>query len=346
MKSINNRLNRLLISVVLGIPSYAIFALIRNFPFERITLYAYLQYSFSAAISFFVIFELQHWKSKWLNSRIEWGTKLRFRIFWELWTSLLITIGVVFLTYSFLYKVIWKADIFFPSVYFYVSLVFFISLSFMAFVNAVPLIEEWKRSILLAEMLEKENVQAKMEALQTQLSPHFFFNNLSVLNGLISESPSMAKKYISKMSEVFRYILAHKNDEIVALNEELGFLNDYIFLLETRFKDKFNVKIQIDDMQFWIPPVTLQQLIENAIKHNEASFSNPLEIRISQKEEYLIVENNIRLKRTNVDSLQTGITNITQRFDLLTDKKVSFNDENDVFTIKIPLISNYESSDS
>lgn len=344
MKSINNRLNRLLISVVLGSPSYAIFALIRNFPFEQITLYGYLQYSSTVVVSFFIIFELQHWKSKWLNSRIDWGTKLRLRFFLELITSMLITVLVVYFAYTFLYKVIWEADIFMPSLYLYFSLVFFISLSFMAFVNAVPLIEEWKRSILLAEMLEKENVQAKMQALQTQLSPHFFFNNLSVLNGLISESPSIAKKYISKMSEVFRYILTHKNDEIVALNDELEFIKDYSFLLETRFKDKFSVNIQIDDMQFWIPPVTLQQLIENAIKHNEASFSNPLEIRISQKEEYLIVENDIRLKRTNVDSLQTGIANITQRFGLLTDKKVSFNDDNDVFIIKIPLISNYESS--
>ena len=344
MKSLNRRSTRLLISGILGIPSYAVFALIRNFPFSQITLYAYVEYSLTAVFSFFLIFELQHWKSKWLNQYIPWNRRLDLRFFIELISSLLITAVVVFTSYSFLYKVIWEMDIFLPSLYFYVSLVFFISLCFVAFVNAVPLIEEWKKTILKTEALEKDNLKARMEALRTQLSPHFLFNNLSILNGLIEDDPKAAKAFTSKMADVFRYIISHKNDEIVPLKEEMKFIKDYIFLLETRFKDKFRVDITIANEEFWIPPVTLQQLVENAIKHNQTSYSKPLEIRIKQEEDFLVVENEKNAIRTPVVSTGIGLLNITQRFEHLTDRKVDFSDLNDTFTVKIPLISNYESS--
>lgn len=346
MKSINSRLNRILISSILGVPSYAVFALIRNFPFSKITLYAYVEYSLSATISFLLIFELQNLKSKWLNELVSWHKNWRLRLFIEFLSSLLITASIVYLGYSFLYKVIWESDIFIPSLYFYISLVFFISLCFMAFVNAVPLIEEWKKSILKTEVLEKENISAKMEALRTQLSPHFFFNNLSILNGLINDNPKGAKKFTTKFSEVFRYILLHKNDEIVSLLEEMKFLKDYIYLLETRFKNKFKVTVSKLNYEFWIPPVTLQQLIENAIKHNEASFKKPLEIKIWQENDYLVIENNRQPKKTMVESTRIGLTNINQRFELLTTEKIIYSDLNDKFSVKIPLITNYESIDN
>ena len=124
----------------------------------------------------------------------------------------------------------------------------------------------------------------------------------------------------------------------------MKFIKDYIFLLKTRFKDKFNVEITIVDEGFWIPPVTLQQLVENAIKHNQTSYDNPLEIRITQEEDFLVVENEKNANRTPVVSTGIGLLNITQRFEHLTDRKVDFSDLNDTFTVKIPLISNYESS--
>ena len=124
----------------------------------------------------------------------------------------------------------------------------------------------------------------------------------------------------------------------------MKFIKDYIFLLETRFKDKFRVDINIANEEFWIPPVTLQQLVENAIKHNQTSYSKPLEIRIKQEEDFLVVENEKNANRTPVVSTGIGLLNITQRFEHLTDRKVDFSDLNDTFTVRIPLISNYESS--
>ena len=259
MKALNSRLNRIIISLSLGIPSYAIFALIRNFPFENISLYSYLEYSGMAAISFFVIFEAQNVKSDFLNRFIPWKSKWVSRLTVELVSSLIITSIIVFSSYSFLYKVVWQMDIFMPSIYLYITLVFFISLSFAAIVNASLLINEWKQSIIKAETLEKENIQSRMEGLKTQLSPHFFFNNLSILNGLINDNPKGAKNFVSRMSDVFRYILSRKNDEIVPLKDEIEFIENYIYLLKIRFEGKFHLQMDINNFNYSIPPVTLQQ---------------------------------------------------------------------------------------
>jgi LytS/YehU family sensor histidine kinase len=127
------------------------------------------------------------------------------------------------------------------------------------------------------------------------------------------------------------------------LEEEIIFIKNYIFLLETRFENKFNVTINIADDQFWIPPVTLQQLVENAIKHNETSYSKPLEIIIRQEGEYLMIMNDRQPKKTTIESTGIGLANIIQRFELLTDLAVSYAEKDNVFIVKIPLISNYES---
>jgi LytS/YehU family sensor histidine kinase len=319
-------------------PAYGVFALIRNFPFDQITLYAFLEYGLTASLSFTAIFEIQLYKSKWLNKILRWETKTLQRVFVELTSSLLITTFVVITAYATLYMIVWKSSLFLPSIYMYVIMVYFISLCFMAFVNAVPLIHEWKKTIIKSESLEKETAKARLEALRTQLSPHFFFNNLSILNGLIEQNTAEAKAFTSKLSDVFRYILAHKNDEIVPLKDEINFIEDYVFLLKTRYKEKFNVAISLQNPNFWIPPVTLQQLVENTIKHNEASFKKPLTVKITQSNDWLIVENPIQPKLTSTHSTQIGLANIAQRFEMLTDKKVIREKLNDTFTIKLPLL--------
>lgn len=335
------RKHRTLISLVLGMPSYVILSLIRNYPFEQMTLYAFLQYGTTASVAFFVLFELQQWKSQWLNTRAGWNTGSG-RLWLEVGSSLILTAVVVFAAYTFLYRVIWGMDIFMPSYYLYVILVFFISLSFMALVNAGPLINEWRRSVVKAETLEKETLNAKLEALQTQLSPHFMFNNFSILNGLIDENPAQARQFVDKLSDVYRYILSHKNDEVVPLAEELAFIEDYRFLLEMRFQNKFTIEVDIDHHDYWIPPVTLQQLVENAIKHNEASYRHPLAIRIRQSKRagaWLQVENTVQPRQHAAPSTGIGLQNIMERFDLLTDQKADFRQEEQRFIVRIPLIS-------
>lgn len=339
MQNYNSRKTRLLVSLILGMPSYVVLALIRNFPFSDITYYAFLEYGITASIAFFVVFELQQLKSNYLNLRLPWEFKTTVRFVVEIASNLLITLLVVFLGYAFLYSVIWDMKLFLPSVFLYISLVFFVSLSFMAFVNLAPLIANWRASLVKAEILEKETAQAKLEALRVQLSPHFFFNNLSILNGLIEKHPAQAKNFTARLSDVFRYILAHKNDELVPLSEELKFIEDYIFLLKTRFEEKILCDIKVTEVKgFLIPPVTLQQLIENAVKHNESSYNKPLSIKVCMENDYLIITNTIQKIKVTVPSSGIGLENIVQRFDLLSDRKVFVSNDKNEFMVKLPLI--------
>ncbi len=339
MKDFNSRRNRILISLLLALPSYPLLHLIRNLPFSRITSYAFVEYSLMAFVAFFVIFEFQNLSSRRISRHLSWhqfGKRLAF----ELLVSLVVTTIVVTAAYSALYILVWKMGIFIPSIILYVTIVFFISICFMVIVNAAPVISQWKTSIVKAEQMEKQSVNARLEALRNQLSPHFFFNNLSILNGLIDEDSAQAKKFTDKLSEVFRYILRHRDDQLVPLSEELGFIKDYQFLLETRFPEKVKIDLKTTNAgQFLIPPVTLQQLVENAVKHNETSKEKPLCISIEIGEQSLIVRNKLNQKKSLIESTGVGLSGIKERFSLITDRPVEIRNDNEMFSVELPLIA-------
>lgn len=347
MTNYNRRINRFLISLTMGTPSYAIFALIRGFPFADITWYAFLEYGLTATVALFLIFEIQNTKSNYLNKTITWEHRSWKRLWIELSSSFLITTLIVISCYAFLYIIIWDRPLWPPSVFLYMFLNYFVSLCFMVFVNAAPLIASWRSSILKAEMLEKQTVEAKLEALRTQLSPHFFFNNLSILNGLVEKHPDRAKDFIARLSEVFRYILKHKNDEIVPLREEVEFIEDYLFLLKERFEEKVVFSIDVAQANgFWIPPVTLQQLVENAVKHNELSYNKPLEISIKIDENRLVVTNNLQERKGEISSGGIGLKSIKARFAMLVDIPVTISSLNDQYRVILPLIKYHEDTHS
>lgn len=336
----NRRITRLAISMTMGLPSYWIFALIRNFPFSQITIYAFFNYGLTASVGFFLIFEAQQIKSNYLNKRLPWEKKALRRVSVELISSLIITAIVVTSCYAFLYLVIWEMPFFLPSVYLYLSLVYFISLCFVAFINAAPIMNGWKSSIIRAEQLEKETVEAKLQALRTQLSPHFFFNNLSILNGLVDKHPDVAKTFIARLSEVFRYILRHKNDEVVPLAEEVDFIRDYIFLIESRFEEKVLFEMDLGDMRnLWVPPVSLQQLLENAVKHNESSYKHPLRISISRRGDWLVVKNQIQPRKGHIESGGLGLETIQSRFESLTSRPPIIEKTDEYFQVSLPLLT-------
>ncbi|MFY0687854.1 MAG: histidine kinase [Cyclobacteriaceae bacterium] len=336
MKS-DSRAVRLLVAIALGAPSYAVFALIRDFPFSQMTPYSYRDYSLTATISLFILFEAQFYKSRLLNNRWDWKEAPVTRLSIELLSSLVLTVVIVTIGYSFLYLKIWDMAIYQPSLYLYISLCYFISLCFMGYVNIIPIMNEWKNSLMKAEQLKKENLSARLEALRTQLSPHFFFNNLSLINALIDQDSVLAKDSINRLSEVFRYILDHKHDEIVKLEDELTFIKNYCFLLKARFETKFDLDLSIDDRAYWIPPMTLQLLIENAVKHNTASNDNPLKVKITQIENRLIVENKISSK-VAAEPSGLGLDSILKRYEALTDEPVIISADQETFTVELPLL--------
>ena len=182
---------------------------------------------------------------------------------------------------------------------------------------------------------------AKFDALKNQLDPHFLFNSLNVLTSLIEENPEAATKFTTSLSKVYRYVLEQKNKDLVSLEEELKFANLYMLLIKMRFEDSivFSVPQQISNPEAKVVPLSLQLLLENAVKHNMVTPEKKLHISITEKNGYLIIKNNVQTKQVVKAGTGVGLRNIQQRYDLLTDKPVSIKKDDKEFTVSIPLLT-------
>jgi|GEM_PF-976571 len=196
--------------------------------------------------------------------------------------------------------------------------------------------------LLDAERLERENLQAQLLVLKNQVNPHFLFNNFSILASLIESDPEKSIVFVNRLSKSYRYILAQPNSEKISLRAELDFIETYIFLLKSRFEEKLKIKIDIPQTDydiFFIAPLTLQLLIENAVKHNRMSDEDPLIVSITLTQEYLKVANLVQLRPVAENSNGLGLQNIINRYKLLTSKKVEINKIDGNFIVKIPLLT-------
>ncbi len=196
-----------------------------------------------------------------------------------------------------------------------------------------------KKSELLR--MQKENLQSQFETLKNQVNPHFLFNALNVLSSLISVDPDLAEIFTGNLSKIYRYVLEHRSDDLVSLQTELEFMQSYTFLLNTRFKDKlkFNINIPEQYLKSKIPPLALQILIENAIKHNTFSVKSPLVVDIFvDNESNLLIINNYQPRENTIESTGLGLTNITNRYSFFTDKPALFGLKGNAFEARIPLL--------
>jgi sensor histidine kinase YesM len=190
--------------------------------------------------------------------------------------------------------------------------------------------------------LQKANLQSQFEVLKQQVNPHFLFNSLNVLSSLIKVEPDLAESFTEKLSKVYRYVLENKEKDIIPLSTELDFMNSYVFLLNIRFMGKISVKIDIDEARsdLMILPMTLQLLIENVIKHNTFSKSNPLNISICvDSDNFLVIRNNTQIRETHFQSTGVGLANITNRYRLISDREPVFEKTATEFIARIPLIA-------
>lgn len=191
-----------------------------------------------------------------------------------------------------------------------------------------------------AQLLEKEKALVMYEGLKQQLNPHFLFNSLTSLNSLINADPKTASSFLDSLSKTYRYILKSRDSETVALVDELKFAENYVKLQQTRFEKGFEVKINVPEEYYHskIVPVTLQNLIENAIKHNIIDEDSPLIIEVYVKDDYLIVQNNLQKKNFVETSNKQGLSNLLSLYSYLSSRPFEIKEENNLFTVKIPLI--------
>ncbi len=188
------------------------------------------------------------------------------------------------------------------------------------------------------EQLKQKNLESELVALKNQINPHFLFNSLNSLNSLVRENKE-ATKFVNKLSFMYRYILQSSDRNLVLLKEELKFLESYIYLIKTRYRNRFDIKIDIDKDLYEenVPPLALQLLVENAVKHNEISESNPLFVNVYTDNGYICVENKISLRSTFVDSTGNGLSNLNKRCLLLKDREIEISDTDGIFKVKFLL---------
>jgi len=196
-----------------------------------------------------------------------------------------------------------------------------------------------KETIIESEKLQKENLRTQYEMLKTQVNPHFLFNILNVLASLVHMDAYKAEAFVKEFSQTYRYLLDVKDKTLVSLREELSFMKSYLFLQQIRFEEGLDCVIDIDEafLDDLLPPVDLQMLIENAIKHNIISKSKPLIIDIYEEDSYIVIKNNLQ-KRTHVESTGIGLENLEEKYKLLADFNPAFAEKENYFIAKLPLI--------
>lgn len=190
------------------------------------------------------------------------------------------------------------------------------------------------------EKLKRENTESQLEILKNQVQPHFLFNSLNTLASIIPAEPEIAVKYVQNLSKVYRYILEIKDKKLIPVYEEMKCVQAYLFMLETRFGGNLRCNVVLENIEenHHIVPLSVQMLVENAVKHNIISTKKPLTISITTEGAELRVSNNLQLKQDEVMSTGTGLKNISNRYDITTGRKVIVREDKENFTVHIPLI--------
>jgi len=222
------------------------------------------------------------------------------------------------------------------------SLIILITVFFLVHVyETVFLVKQTENDQLKKEQLERSRAEAELEALKNQIDPHFIFNSLNTLSYLIEDKPIRARQFNDNLADVYRYILQNKKRDLVLLREEVAFLQDYFSLLKIRFENAVQLNVQIDEQeldQYLVPPISLQILMENAIKHNEFSDNTPLIMTLGWEMGELIFHNDVRRKDLRKASSKIGLQNLNERYRLITKQEITIKEENNKFTVCLPIL--------
>lgn len=277
---------------------------------------------------------------RYLNKKLPWFYFSKKRIiiqfvFIILWAF--ISIGIPFTAW---YYINGKSLIYprTPVIIFIGAVVFL--LVFIVISMTINFFRQWKISLLDAEHYKQEKLKADYRILQNQVNPHFLFNSLNVLISEIKHDPKTAVEFTRKLSNVYRYVLQSKNHDLISLQKELEFIDSFVYLHKVRIGDALEYLLNISEetLQMQLPPLTLQILIENAIKHNVANEENVLKISIENDgDNKLIVSNNLQTIE-NADSTYIGLSNLSKRFELLKKDGFTYCEQGEKFVVTIPLI--------
>lgn len=304
----------------------------------------------SVGISFMysvVLFAGNGWINEYLNRIYSWIDNSRQRIIAGIISTLCINVVLVLLCNYVNFILVQgnnPANFFSNSMGILNWIIINIALLISAVLHAKSFMEEWKR-VSRREVVEQKliarSVSAQFESLKNQLDPHFLFNSLNVLSALIDENPAQAQHFTADMSKIYRYVLEQRDKEVVEVREEIEFARTYCGLLKTRFEDSvlFTFEVSEEVQNKYVVPLALQLLLENCIKHNFATGAKPLQVRIFSESDFLSVENTLQQREQVKESAGIGLSNIVQRYALLTRNNVIVEKSSAYFKVKLPLLT-------
>jgi len=263
------------------------------------------------------------------------------------WIGIIGTVVVTMLTLVILNYILWvlvwdgeMKAIFSERNRIFYLIAFFITVVISSVLHAISFFNMVVEEKVINAKLRKEKAEMELSALKAHIDPHFLFNSFNVLSGMIDEDPNKAKKLLKKLSGIYRYILENKDEDTNTIASELDFANKYLSFQQARFEDGIfiNVKVDEETMEKKLPSLSLQLLLENAIKHNAFDDENPLQIEIYKEADNLVIKNNKRKRRNLAVSNGMGLQNIRDRYQLLTKQDFIIEDETNSFTVKLPII--------
>ncbi|RMG72795.1 MAG: histidine kinase [Bacteroidetes bacterium] len=279
--------------------------------------------------------------ARYLDRVLPWEEAMAQRLWVQIGLATLLALGGINITY-FLAKV-WFLDVTPDRYQFLVLNLYglFIILPVIFVNGAFFVLMQWRRSMLYSEQLKQENVRGRLESLKNHLDPHFLFNNLNILSSLIDKDPDAAQDFLAAFSEVYRYVLRSKGEELVSLDRELEVVDAYIYMLRQRFPGGLEIRTEVSAAarNRYVPPLAVQMLIENAIKHNRVSEQQPLHIAITAEGDRLKVQNNRQPKPLAEPSSRFGLSNIRKRYAYLSGDEIEVSQTEAEFFVCLPLLS-------
>jgi len=277
-----------------------------------------------------------------LNHYFSWNTKVLNRIIIQICLSILLAVFISTLISLFSNFIRPYSDGLINVLISNALIFSLVNIIMMVILEAWLFFMESKQAKLKAEDLEKELSQIRFEILKSQINPHFMFNSLNVLSGLIEKDVSKAQVFIDEFSTIYRYVLETIEKPVVSLNDELGFVRSYIYLQKMRYGEFLTISINLPAnlLSMLLPPLSLQLVMENAIKHNSINQSQPLCIDIYGDKDGLIVKNNIQSKISSYASTGLGQNNLIKRYAMISESIPRFTIESNHYIAKLPLIKN------
>ena len=303
--------------------------------FINVSVNLILAYIITALVSASVIFSIQY-----LDKFFPWEKGIWKRIFTEFFYTNIVAVVAITIINNLIFIIGLSQFEYKEHIVQGIIIAIILNLFLTTFYEGIRLFNNWKNSLVESERLEKENMASKFEALKNQVNPHFLFNSLNTLSSLIYSDPAKAEMFIDEFASIYRYVLDNQDRLLVSLKEEVEFIKSFIYLLKIRFGEGllFNIHINGDVLKYHLPTLSLQLLVENAIKHNVVSKDRPLEVSISTENECVIVRNNIQIREEKIASTGIGLENLRQRYNLMSNLKPTFAIENEHYIAKLPLI--------